>query len=168
MTDWIGAAMIDSIRFLIPLWELKAEGGSLGAPLKTAEQEDLLLRLFLLTAAQDRSDLRVLLTCETTTIVGKLHYVGAWGLLAAVPALPPTSRILAGINDRSRAVEYVLPCVVASTYVPVRKGPGALALVVRGKPWRRHHARMMFRLASCANAALLGLTTNTNPLHRDT
>jgi hypothetical protein len=148
MTDWNDAALIDSIRFLIPLWELKAERANLGEPLKTAEQEDLLLRLFLLKAAKDRSDsLRVLLTCETTTIVGQLHYVGAWGLLAAVPALPPTSRILAAISDRSRAVEYVLPCVVASTYVPVQRGPGALALAVRGKPWRRHHARMMFRLA---------------------
>jgi hypothetical protein len=136
--------VIDKIGFLVRFWELKARHATMGEPLSSPEQIELLSLMQLVTGdfrmpepgACDRpaDALPAQLIGEGTIMPVEVRHTSAAALLvAAAKAMTPGERAIVRMSDAISAVEFALPCVVAWVY---DASPCIMALVVDGIPTR--------------------------------
>jgi hypothetical protein len=130
--------VIDKLGFLVRFWELKARHATLGEPLSSPEQLELLSLMQLVTGdfqvphpgTCDRPSnaLPAQLIGEGTILAVEVRHVSAAALLvASVKPITLGERVIIRAADAISGVEYVLPCSVCWVY---EGGPCIMALVV--------------------------------------
>jgi hypothetical protein len=136
--------VIDRIGFLVRFWELKARHATIGEPLSSPEQVELLSLMQLVTSdfripepgpcARPSDALPAQLIGEGILLSVEVRHVCAGALLvASVKALSSGEHAIVRASDAITGVEYVLPCRVAW----VHKGsPCIMGLCVDGVPTR--------------------------------
>jgi hypothetical protein len=136
--------VIDKIGFLARFWELKARHATLGQPLSSPEQIELLSLMQLVTGdfkmpepgtcARPADALPAQLIGEGTILPVEIRYTCAAALLvASVKPMTPGERAIVRTSDAISGVEFALPCSVAWVY---DASPCIMALVVDGIPTR--------------------------------
>jgi hypothetical protein len=136
--------VIDKIGFLVRFWELKARHATMGQPLSSSEQIELLSLMQLVTGgfkmpepgtcARPRDALPAQLIGEGTIMPVEVRYTCAAALLvASVKPMTLGERAIVRMSDAISAVEFALPCAVAWVY---DSSPCIMALVVDGIPTR--------------------------------
>jgi hypothetical protein len=136
--------VIDKIGFLVRFWELKARHATMGQPLSSAEQIELLSLMQLVTGdfkmpepgalSRPADALPAQLIGEGTIMAVEVRHTSAVALLvASVKPMTPGERAIIRMSDAISAVEYALPCTVAWIY---DASPCVMALVVDGIPTR--------------------------------
>jgi hypothetical protein len=142
--------VIDKLGFLVRFWELKARHATLGEPLSTREQLELLSLMQLVTGdfrmpepgtcARPANALPAQLIGEGTILPVEVRYVCAAALLvASSKSMTPAERVIVRTADAVSGIEYALPCSVAWVY---DASPCVMALVVDGIPVRAEFAAM--------------------------
>jgi hypothetical protein len=140
----IETSLIDKLGFLFRFWELRARHATLGEPLTSGEQLELLSLIQLVTSelrmpepgACPRSSgaLPAQLIGEGAIQAVEVRHVRAAAVLvASVKPFTPGERMVIRTADAVTGVEYVLPCSVAWVY---EGSPCIVALVVDGIPTR--------------------------------
>lgn len=136
--------MIDRIGFLVRFWELKARHATLGQPLSSREQVELLSLMQLVTSdfkvpepgpcARPSDALPAQLIGEGILLSVEVRHVCAGALLvASVKSLSTGERALVRTSDAITGVEFTLPCTVAWAH---RGNPCIMGLMVDGVPTR--------------------------------
>jgi hypothetical protein len=142
--------VIDKLGFLVRFWELKARHATLGQPLSSREQLELLSLMQLVTGdfrmpepgtcARPANALPAQLIGEGTILPVEVRHVCAAALLvASSKSMTPAERVIIRTADAVSGVEYALPCYVAWVY---DASPCVMALVVDGIPVRAEFAAM--------------------------
>jgi hypothetical protein len=142
--DGDGVVVIDKIDFLVRFWELKARNLTLGEPLSSTEQVELLSLMQLVTGddrlpaagpvLRTRSALPAQIIGTGTIKAVEVRAVTASALLVAgATALAAGSQAIVRVTDAVSGVEYALPCKVVWAYVGT---PCTMALAVDGIPTR--------------------------------
>jgi hypothetical protein len=140
--------VIDKIGFLVRFWELKARHATLGEPLTSPEQLELLSLMQLITSdfqmpepgtcVSPGNALPAQLIGEGTILPVETRYVCAAALLvASAKSMTPGERVVVRMADSISGVEYTLPCSIAWVYDAT---PCIMALVVDGIPLRSEFA----------------------------
>jgi hypothetical protein len=136
--------VIDKLGFLVRFWELKARHATLGQPLSSSEQIELLSLMQLVTSefrmpepgacVRPANALPAQLIGEGTIQAVEVRHVSAAALLvASAKSVSLGERMIVRAADAVSGVEYVLPCSVAWAHEGT---PCTLALVVDGIPTR--------------------------------
>lgn len=136
--------LIDKIGFLVRFWELKARHATLGQPLSSPEQIELLSLMQLVTGdfkmpeagtcARPADALPAQLIGEGTILAVEIRYTCAAAMLvASVKPMTPGERAIVRMSDAIGGVEFALPCSIAWVY---DGSPCIMALVVDGIPTR--------------------------------
>ncbi|MGO9835069.1 MAG: hypothetical protein ACLP1X_12715 [Polyangiaceae bacterium] len=136
--------VIDKIAFLARFWELKARHATMGQPLSSAEQIELLSLMQLVTGdfkmpepgtcVRPVDALPAQLIGEGTILPVEIRYTSAAALLvASVKPMTPGERAIVRMSDAISGVEFALPCSVCWVY---DASPCIMALVVDGIPAR--------------------------------
>lgn len=142
--------MIDKIGFLVRFWELRARHATLGEPLSSREQLELLSLMQLVigdckmpdpgTCARPANALPAQLIGEGTILPVEMRHVCAAAMLvASAKAMTKNERVIVRTTDAVSGIEYALPCSVAWVY---EASPCIIALVVDGIPTRSEFAVM--------------------------
>lgn len=137
--------MIDKLDFLVRFWELKARNASLGQPLESREQIELLSLMQLVTGdleipavgnyERPRSALPAQMIGDGAILPVEVRNVGAGAVIVSCAStVPAGSNVILRASDAITGVEYALPCKVLWVY---RGTPTILALTVDGIPTRR-------------------------------
>lgn len=135
---------MEKLDFLVRFWELRARHATLGEPLDTREQSELLALLQLVTsdlrvpeacaAPRGGNTLPALLIGEGILLCIELRVLTAGALLvASATAIPVGSQVVVRAADAVSGVEYVLPCKVIWVHAG---SPYTMALTVDGIPTR--------------------------------
>jgi hypothetical protein len=136
--------VIDKLGFLVRFWELKARHATLGQPLSSREQLELLSLMQLVTTdfkmpepgtcARPANALPAQLIGEGTILPVEVRYVCAAALLVAgARSMTPGERVIVRTADAVSGVEYALPCNIAWVH---DGSPCIMALAVDGIPTR--------------------------------
>ena len=136
--------VIDKLGFLARFWELKARHATLGQPLSSNEQLELLSLMQLVTSdfhmpepgtcARPANALPAQLIGEGTILPVEVRHVCAAAMLvASARSMTPGERVIIRTADAVSGVEYAFPCNVAWVY---DASPCIMALVVDGVPIR--------------------------------
>ena len=136
--------MIDKIGFLVRFWELKARHASLGQPLSSQEQLELLSLMQLVTGdfhmpepgayARPDNALPAQLIGQGAILPVEVRDVCAAALLvSSARSMSVGERVIARAADAVTGVEVTLPCSVAWVH---EGSPVIMALVVDGIPTR--------------------------------
>jgi hypothetical protein len=142
--------VIDKLGFLVRFWELRARHATLGEPLSSSEQLELLSLMQLVTSdfhmpepgtcARPANALPAQLIGQGMIVPVEVRYVCAAAMLVAgTKAMSPGERVIVRTADAVSGVEYALPCTVEWTY---DANPYVLAVVVDGIPTRAEFATM--------------------------
>jgi hypothetical protein len=142
--------VIDKLGFLVRFWELKARHATLGQPLSTREQLELLSLMQLVTGdfkmpepgtcARPVNALPAQMIGEGTILPVEVRYVCAAALLvASAKSMAPGERVIIRTADAVSGIEYALPCSVAWVY---DASPCVVAVVVDGVPSRSEFAAL--------------------------
>ena len=139
--------MIEKLDFLVRFWELKARNASLGMPLQSREQIELLSLMQLVTGDLDAPPVGPVARPKGAL---PAQMIGD-GTILPVEIRNVTADAISG-------VEYALPCKVLWLY---RAAPTIIALVVDGNPTRAVFAgipepRMSMPLALGKHARMIG------------
>jgi hypothetical protein len=161
--------LIDKLDFLVRFWELRARNESLGEPLSSREQIELLSLLQLVTGdlevptagpvERPKYALPAQLIGEGTILPVEVRSVsGAAVVVSCASIVPVGAQVILRAADAISGVEYALPCNVLWVY---RGAPTILALSVDGIPTRRVFAevpepRMSMPLALGKHARMIG------------
>lgn len=161
--------MIEKLDFLVRFWELRARNESLGEPLSSREQIELLSLLQLVTADLEvpargpvdrpKYALPAQMIGEGTILPVEVRSVSAAALVVSCAStLPVGARVILRAADAVSGVEYALPCNVRWVY---KGAPTIVALSVDGIPTRRVFAevpepRMSMPLALGKHARMIG------------
>jgi hypothetical protein len=165
----IGCALIDKLDFLVRFWELKARNASLGEPLATREQIELLSLMQLVTPDLDiptvgpyerpKSALPAQMIGDGTILPVEIRSVTAGAVIVSCASTVPSgAQVILRAADAVTGVEYALPCKVLWVY---RGAPTILALSVDGIPTRSvfvgvPEPRLSMPLALGKHARLVG------------
>jgi hypothetical protein len=146
--------VFEKLDFLVRFWELKARHATLGQPLTSKEQIELLSLMQLVThdlelpepgpVARPDAPLAAELIGEGVILAVEVRAVSAAGLLLSTSArVPEGNQLCVRIADAVAGVEYTLPCKVRWTHGRARAqggsssdSPVTLALIVDGVPSR--------------------------------
>jgi hypothetical protein len=142
--------VIDKLGFLVRFWELKARHATLGQPLGSSEQLELLSLMQLVTGdfkmpepgtcARPSNALPAQLIGEGTILSVEVRYVCAAAMLvASARPMSPAERVIVRTADAVSGVEYAFPCSVSWVY---DGSPCIMALVVDGIPMRSEFAAL--------------------------
>ncbi|HVH41256.1 MAG TPA: hypothetical protein VM925_02905 [Labilithrix sp.] len=161
--------MIDKLDFLVRFWELKARNSSLGEPLGSREQIELLSLMQLVTGDLDipptgpcerpRNALPAQMIGDGTILPVEIRSVAAGAVIVSCAStVPAGAQVILRATDAITGVEYVLPCNVLWVY---RGAPTIIALGVDGIPTRRVFAgipepRLTMPLTLGKHARLVG------------
>lgn len=161
--------MIDKLDFLVRFWELRARNVSLGEPLTSREQIELLSLLQLVTGGLEvpnagpvdrpRYALPAQMIGEGTILPVEVRSISAAAVVVSCAStLPVGAQVILRAADAVSGVEYALPCNVLWVY---KGAPTIVALSVDGIPTRRVFAevpepRMSMPLALGKHARLIG------------
>ena len=161
--------MIEKLDFLVRFWELKARNASLGEPLASREQIELLSLMQLVTGdlevpaignyERPKNALPAQMIGDGTILPVEIRNVSAAALLVSCAGqVPAGAQVILRAADAITGVEYVLPCNVLWVY---KGAPTILALSVDGIPTRSVFAgvpepRMSMPLALGKHARLIG------------
>lgn len=161
--------MIDKLDFLMRFWELNARNSSLGTPLSTGEQIELLSLMQLVTSELDvpapgpcerrRNALPAQMIGDGTILTVEVRSVSAGSVIVScASSVPAGAQVILRATDAITGVEYVLPCNVLWVH---RAAPMILALRVDGIPTRRVFAgvpepRLSMPLALGKHVRLVG------------
>jgi hypothetical protein len=137
--------LIDKLDFLVRFWELKARNASLGQPLESREQIELLSLMQLVTSdleipaigpyERPKSALPAQMIGDGAILPVEVRSVGAGAVLVSCASTVPSgSNVILRASDAITGVEYALPCKVLWVY---RGAPTIVALTVDGIPTRR-------------------------------
>lgn len=137
--------MIEKLDFLVRFWELTARNASLGEPLSTREQMELLSLMQLVGGELEvpepgpydrpKSPLPAQVIGEGTIIPVEVRGIGAAALVvSSATVLPKGAQMIFRAADAISGVEYALPCKVLWVH---KASPAILALAVDGIPTRR-------------------------------
>ena len=137
--------MIDKLDFLVRFWELKARNASLGQPLESREQIELLSLMQLVTSdleipaigpyERPKSALPAQMIGDGAILPVEVRSVGAGAVLVSCASTVPSgANVILRASDAITGVEYALPCNVLWVY---RGAPTIIALTVDGIPTRR-------------------------------
>ena len=137
--------MIEKLDFLVRFWELTARNASLGEPLSSREQMELLSLMQLVTGDLEvpepgpvdrpKSPIPAQVIGEGTMFPVEIRTVGAAALVVScASALPNGAQVILRAADAISGVEYAMPCKVLWVH---RGSPAILALAVDGIPTRR-------------------------------
>jgi hypothetical protein len=140
--------VIEKIDFLVRFWELEARNATLGQPLSSAEQVELLSLMQLVTGdrkmppagpvVRTRSALPAQVIGDGTMKAVEIRSVSASAILVAGPsAMSVGAQVIVRAADAVSGVEYALPCRVVWVYTAT---PCTMALVVDGVPTRTDFA----------------------------
>ena len=140
--------MIDKLGFLVRFWELQARHATLGHPLSSREQVELLSLMQLVTSdvrlpepgpySRDEGALPAQLIGQGCMLPVEIVQVSASALLVTgVRSMPARERVILRTADAVSGVEYSLPCSVLWKY---DGRPDVMALVVDGLPTRAEFA----------------------------
>ncbi len=136
--------VIDKLGFLFRFWELKARHATLGQPLGSHEQLELLSLMQLVTSelrvpepgscARPANALPAQLIGEGAIVGIEIRHVCAAALLvASAQSMSPGERVIVRAADAVSGVELSLPCSVSWVHAG---SPFVMALVVDGIPTR--------------------------------
>ena len=136
--------MIDKLGFLFRFWELKARHATLGQPLASSEQLELLSLMQLVTSelrvpeqgscARPSNPLPAQLIGEGTILAVEIRHVCAAALLvASTKSMSIGEGVIVRAADAVSGVELALPCSIAWIH---DGSPCIMALVVDGIPTR--------------------------------
>src|ERR1019366_9633958 len=142
--------VIDKLGFLVRFWELKARHATLGLPLSSSEQLELLSLMQLVTGdfkmpepgtcARPSNALPAQLIGEGTILPVEVRYVCAAAMVvASARSMSPGERVIIRIADAVSGVEFAFPCSVAWVY---DGSPCIMAVVVDGIPIRSEFAAL--------------------------
>jgi hypothetical protein len=140
--------VINKLGFLIRFWELKARHATLGEPLGSGEQLELLSLMQLVAGdlrmpepgMYEAGDLPAQMIGQGTILAVDVRHVSAAAVLvAASRSMALGERVIVRTADAVSGVEYTLPCSVAWVY---DASPVMMALVVDGIPTRAELAAM--------------------------
>jgi hypothetical protein len=137
--------VIDKLDFLVRFWELSARHATLGEPLLSSEQLELLSLMQLVNADARVPEIAhappsdeavpAQLIGEGAILSVEIRDINASGVrVACAYTLPVGARVIVRAADAVSGVEYVLPCSVAWVH---RGAPHTMALVVDGIPSRK-------------------------------
>lgn len=137
--------MIDKLDFLVRFWELRARNESLGEPLSSREQIELLSLLQLVTGDLEvpaagpvdrpKYALPAQMIGEGTILPVEIRCVSAAALVVSCATTVPSGAcVILRAADAISGVEHALPCSVLWVY---KGAPTILALSVDGIPTRR-------------------------------
>jgi hypothetical protein len=140
--------MLEKLDLMVRFWELTARHATVGHPLSTDEQVELLSWMQLITSdlevpgpgplAQNGGALPAQVIGAGTSQAVELRAVLARALLVtSASPIPPGASVLLRATDAVAGVEYIIPCVVKWVHYA---GPCSLALVVDGIPTRKSFA----------------------------
>ena len=136
--------VIEKLDFLVRFWELEARNATLGQPLSSAEQVELLSLMQLVTGdqkmpaagpvARTRSALPAQVIGDGTIKAVEIRSVSASAILVAgTSSMSVGAQVIVRAADAVSGVEYALPCRVIWAYVGT---PCTMALIVDGVPTR--------------------------------
>jgi hypothetical protein len=135
--------VIDKLGFLVRFWELKARHATLGLPLSSGEQLELLSLMQLVTGdfrmpepgtcARPSNAVPAQLIGEGTILPVEVRYVCAAAMVVA------SAKSMSPGADAVSGVEFAFPCSVAWVY---DGAPCIMAVVVDGIPVRSEFAAM--------------------------
>jgi hypothetical protein len=136
--------VIDKLGFLFRFWELKARHATLGQPLASSEQLELLSLMQLVTSelrvpeqgscARPSNPLPAQLIGEGTILAVEIRHVCAAALLvASTKSMSIGEGVIVRAADAVSGVELALPCSIAWIH---DGSPCIMALVVDGIPTR--------------------------------
>jgi hypothetical protein len=161
--------LIDKLDFLVRFWELKARNASLGEPLVSREQIELLSLMQLVTGDLDipligpyerpKSALPAQMIGDGTILTVEIRSVAAGAVIVSCAStVPAGAHVILRAADAITGVEYALPCNVLWVY---RGAPTIMALSVDGIPTRSVFAgvpepRLTMPLALGKHARLVG------------
>ena len=161
--------MIEKLDFLVRFWELKARNASLGEPLESREQIELLSLMQLVTGDLDappagpvdrpKGALPAQMIGDGTILPVEMRNVTATGVIVSCAStIPVGAQVILRAADAISGVEYALPCKVLWVY---RAAPTIVALAVDGIPTRTvftgiPEPRMSMPLALGKHARLIG------------
>jgi hypothetical protein len=161
--------LIEKLDFLVRFWELKARNASVGEPLGSREQIELLSLMQLVTGdleipsvgayERPKNALPAQMIGDGTMLPVEIRNVAAAALIVSCAgAVPAGAQVILRAADAITGVEYVLPCNVLWVY---KGAPTILALSVDGIPTRSVFAgvpepRMSMPLALGKHARLIG------------
>jgi hypothetical protein len=142
--------VIDKLGFLVRFWELKARHATLGLPLSSGEQLELLSLMQLVTGdfrmpepgtcARPSNAVPAQLIGEGTILPVEVRYVCAAAMVvASAKSMSPGERVIIRTADAVSGVEFAFPCSVAWVY---DGAPCIMAVVVDGIPVRSEFAAM--------------------------
>ncbi len=137
--------MLEKLDLMVRFWELTARHATVGVPLSTDEQVELLSWLQLITSdlevpgpgplARNGNALPAQVIGAGTSNAVELRAVLARALLVTSAApIPVGTSVLFRATDAVAGVEYVVPCVVKWVHYA---SPCSVALVVDGIPTRK-------------------------------
>lgn len=161
--------MIEKLDFLVRFWELKARNASLGEPLGSQEQIELLSLMQLVTGDVEppaagpvdrpRGALPAQMIGDGTILPVEIRQVTAAAVVISCASIVPAgAQVILRAADAITGVEYALPCKVLWVY---RAAPTIVALSVDGIPTRAVFAgvpepRMSMPLALGKHVRLVG------------
>lgn len=161
--------MIEKLDFLVRFWELKARNASLGEPLQSREQIELLSLMQLVTGDLDapsagpvdrpKGALPAQMIGDGTILPVEVRSVTAAAVVVSCASIVPVgAQLILRAADAISGVEYALPCKVIWVY---RAAPTIVALAVDGIPTRAVFAgipepRMSMPLALGKHARMIG------------
>jgi len=161
--------LIEKLDFLVRFWELKARNASLGEPLASREQIELLSLMQLVVGDLDapsagpverpRGALPAQMIGDGTILPVEIRNVTAAALIVSCAStIPAFAPVILRAADAITGVEYALPCKVLWVH---RGAPTIVALVVDGIPTRAVFAgipepRMSMPLALGKHQRLVG------------
>ena len=140
--------MLEKLDLMVRFWELTARHATVGRPLSSDEQVELLSWMQLITTdldvpppgplATDGASLPAQVIGAGTSHAVELRAVLARALLATTAQpIPVGASVLLRATDAVAGVEYVIPCVVRWVHYA---GPCSIALAVDGIPTRKSFA----------------------------
>lgn len=136
--------MFEKLDFLVRFWQLSARHASIGEPLSSAEQRELLALLQLVTSdlpvprpgslVKTGASMPAQLIGDGGVRAVEIRNVSAGALLVTtLTPFEPGSRLVLRAADAVIGVEYAIPCRVQWSYPGA---PHSMALVVDGLPTR--------------------------------
>lgn len=142
--------MIEKLDFLVRFWELKARNESLGEPLSSREQIELLSLMQLVTGdlepppagpvERPRGALPAQMIGDGTILPVEIRHVTAAAVVVSgASAVPARAPVILRAADAVSGVEYAMPCRVLWVH---RGAPMIIALAVDGIPTRAVFAGM--------------------------
>jgi hypothetical protein len=142
--------VIDKLGFLVRFWELKARHATLGLPLSSSEQLELLSLMQLVTSdskmpepgncVRPSNALPAQLIGEGAIVPVEVRHVCAAAMVVATAkSMTSGERAIIRTADAVSGVEFAFPCSVAWVY---EGSPCIMALVVDGIPTRTEFAAL--------------------------